>query len=553
MAKKLREVIRKSIEKKPEAYQGYNDLYSVIVQDGKKAYDDLHWLRGRLSERLRETGMSRQEMDRFFNLYKAALKLEAKDSFDCYMQYLELNRPAEERFYLPRRKQLLPIVSALQELADGKIKELFLSQPPRTGKTTLVLMYMTWRIGREPESTNLYSAFSDKITTAFYEGTLEILTDPSTYLWGDVFQGHTIASKNAADLTMCIDRRRRYASLTCRSIAGSLNGSVDADGLVIADDVVSGYEEALSKDRMIKLWGIVDNNLITRAKQGAQFLWMGTRWSLFDPIGMRLSTLEEDPAFKDRPFKVINVPALDENDESNFDYDYGVGFDTEYYRQRRASFERNSDTASWLAQYMGQPIERAGTLFDPDELRYFNGVLPEGIPDRIAMAVDPAFGGGDFTAAPIGYQYGDTVYIMDVVYSNEDKTKTQPEIVDKIRRYGIQAVQIEANKTIAMYTDGVNDLLKKDGIRVNLINKPAPTNVGKVNRIYDKAPDIRNNFVFLDHGLRSREYEQFMQNVYMFTVNKKVKHDDAPDSLAMFADMLIHDSSRTAMVFGRMR
>lgn len=53
---------------------------------------------------------------------------------------------------------------------------------------------------------------------------------------------------------------------------------------------------------------------------------------------------------------------------------------------------------------MGQPVERDGALLTPESLRYYNGVLPENEdPDRVFMVVDPAWGGGDYTAAPVVY------------------------------------------------------------------------------------------------------------------------------------------------------
>jgi len=67
--------------------------------------------------------------------------------------------------------------------------------------------------------------------------------------------------------------------------------------------------------------------------------------------------------------------------------------------------------------------------------------------------------------------------------------------------------------------------------------KPAPTNTSKEQRIFDKAPDIREHFVFLTSDKRSKEYQAFMDNVFSFTINGKNKHDDAPDSLAMASDM----------------
>ena len=103
--------------------------------------------------------------------------------------------------------------------------------------------------------------------------------------------------------------------------------------------------------------------------------------------------------------------------------------------------------ASWLAQYMGQPIEREGALFTPKELRYFNGELPYGEPDRIFMAVDPAFGGGDFVAFPVCYQYGEDIFVPAVVYDDGDKKFTQPLLANTVIRHSVQAMQIEANKS----------------------------------------------------------------------------------------------------------
>jgi hypothetical protein len=57
-------------------------------------------------------------------------------------------------------------------------------------------------------------------------------------------------------------------------------------------------------------------------------------------------------------------------------------------------------------------------------------------------------------------------------------------------------------------------------------------------RIFDRAPDIREHFVFRENGKRTKMYELFMQNLFSFKMFGKNKHDDAPDSMAMAADMV---------------
>lgn len=537
--KKLIPKIFQKIKKNPRSFEAYNDLFTICrsmeSENHKTAHNTNAELRRYIVKGLKKC--CNEDVENFYALYKKSLLFDAPHNFDSYLLYLEINRKPEERFYQPRRKVLKDVADALQALTDDELDELFISMPPRVGKTSILMFYVTWLIGRNSEASNLYSAYSDTITKAFYSGVLEIITDPVTYLWADVFPEANIAQTNAADETINIDRKKRYPSLTCRSLYGTLNGACDCNGVLISDDLIGGIEEALNKDRLVSAWSKVDNNLIPRAKEKAKILWCGTRWSMIDPAGLRMELLQNDDRFKSRRVRYINLSALDENDESQFDYDYGVGFSTEFYQQRRASFERNNDMASWLAQYMGQPIEREGALFTPNELRYFNGELPYGEPDRIFMAVDPAFGGGDFVASPVCYQYGEDIFVPAVVYDDGDKKITQPLLANTVIRHSVQAMQIEANKSTESYKEGIESLLKKQKYRLNITTKAAPTDKAKDQRIFDKAPDIRERMVFLEDGKRDKAYSLFMQNVFSFKMFAKNKHDDAPDSLAMAIDM----------------
>ena len=217
---------------------------------------------------------------------------------------------------------------------------------------------------------------------------MELITDP-TYCYEEIFPQNKVIRTDSKLETIDLNRRKTYPTITCRSLYGTLNGACDCNGLLIYDDLLSGIEEALSPDRLNTVWGKFDNNLIKRAKENAKIIGMGTRWSVYDPQGRRMDLLINSPEFASRRYRVISIPALNEDDESNFDFPYGVGYSTQHYHQVRASFERNDDMASWYAQCQQDPIEREGTLFQSGSMNYFEPKdLPDRQPDRIFMAVD---------------------------------------------------------------------------------------------------------------------------------------------------------------------
>lgn len=534
--------IKAYAKQNPTEAQVYEDWFQAVVNLRDALPQDKRFDAYKYSGELRsvcaammgkmKTG---EDVAKVYDIISRTYLFEAKDVFDSYCIYLEWNRAPEKKFYQPRRKVLKTVANALQDLADDRLDLLAISMPPGCGKTALAIFYLTWLAGRNPDEPMLTGSHSNSFVRGVYDECLRIFDKDGEYLWNDVFPDVTVSNTNAKDCRIDLGKRKRFETLEFTSIGTGNAGLYRASTLLYCDDLVSGIEVALSKPRLDKLWETYTTDLRQR-KIGnkCKELHIATRWSVHDVIGR----LEQNYGDSDRN-RFIVMPAMDEKDESNFDYDYGVGYSTETLRKQREVM----DEMSWKALYMNQPVEREGLLFPADELRYFNGVLPDGEPDRKLMVMDIAWGGGDFTACPIAYVYGDAVFIPDLVFNNGDKTVTRPEVVGKIIQHKINVVRGEANNGGDEYCDVVDSQLRQQGYHCSVRSQRAPSGQSKLSRIIQYAPDIKR-FYFLDEKHQSKEYKAFMEQVTMFTQLGKVPHDDAPDSLAQLADELYNGISK---------
>ena len=321
--------------------------------------DNIYDMCGRIFEELEElTQAAHDDSVIQIQYYYDILRIEAPFLLDSYKLYIEKDRRRKERFYEPRRRTLLKITKAYQRLENDELDILFLHMPPRVGKSQDLTMDVTWSLCRNPELSNLYVTYKEGLGGAFLQGVTEILTDP-TYCHKDVFPDiiitDTDAKNNKLDLGTDKKRIKKYKSLSGKGLESGLNGEYDAQGKLIVDDPLEGVQDVLSEEVLKRKQTIFDNNVLSRAKENCKIVLMGTLWSEKDLFSNYHEFIETSPEMKGKRVETIKIPALNEDDKSNFDYKYGVGFSTSFYIAKRAKFESNDDMAGWDAQYQQDP------------------------------------------------------------------------------------------------------------------------------------------------------------------------------------------------------
>lgn len=529
------------INEEPNEFSHYNALYAVCenISDVDEKYKATNLLKECCTKGIFNKVKIAEKLS---ELFRETLLLEARGlRFDSYMQYIELNREPSKRFWLPRRAQLLPVVDAIQDLIDDKLDILAVSLPPGTGKSTLEIFLHSMMIGAFPDNPSLASGHSGILTNSIYEGVLQIINDKTEYLWHDVYPEVKNIITNAKEQTIDINKKHRFSSLTCRAIGASLTGATRCEKLLTADDLVSGIEEAMSVERLDKLWSAYTNDLKSRKKLGCKELHLATRWSVHDVIG-RLETMYAD----DERARFIVIPALNENGESNFDFKYGVGFDTEYFEDMR----NNLDDASFRALFMNEPIEREGLLYHEDELRrYFE--LPDREPDAVIGVCDTKDRGTDYAFLPVGYVYGEDYYIEDCVCDNGLPEVVDVRLTDILLRHKVKQCRFESNSAGGRVAEKIQADVKARGGITHITTKYTTSN--KETKIIVNSAWVKEHCLFKDASKYSRnsEYAKMIRFLCGYTMSGKNKNDDVPDGMAMFAEFAQSLSGNRVEVFKR--
>ena len=486
------------------------------------------------------------DVDAMLDLYYKTHLFDAPHFFDSFCIYIERERAPEKQFYLPRRKQLKPCADALQDLEDGKIELLGISEPPGVGKTTLAEFFLAWTCGRNPFLPNLIGSHNNSFLAGMYGEMLRIMDAHGEYKWNDVFPGLTIIGTNAKDMMIGIGYDKsedmRFKTLEFSSIGSGNAGKVRAMNILYCDDLVDGIETAMSRDRLDKLWQMYYTDLRqrkvgTRAKE----LHIATRWSLHDVLGRLEREYEGDPTAR-----FIRFPALDENDESNFDYPYGLGYTTDALHKQRDIM----DEPSWRALYMNEPIEREGTLYDPSELRrYFT--LPEKEPDTVIAICDTKEQGADYCVCPVFYQYGNDFYMDTIICDNGKVESVQERVAKLLVDRKVKMCRIESNRGGTIFAQNIQKRVGELGGMTSITTKWTQSN--KETRIQVNSAMVKAHVLFKDESLytQDREYRDAMNQLTTYSMMGKNKHDDVPDTLAMFVDWQMSDRANIATIMRR--
>ena len=233
----------------------------------------------------------------------------------------------------------------------------------------------------------------------------------------------------------------------------------------------------------------------------------------------------------------VCVPLLDyDTDEST----YPKKISTESARAKR-----DQNPEEFWAMDMQRPMPPDGSPFYFTKLRQYEtlpAVGERGRMDNCVAALDTKRRGDDYLSMPIFFEANDperndetAFFLVDWLYDNRPMQDCIALICSKIIQHHITQLYVERN------TEECIAKLIEDGLAeydyYSCVIEDVYSTEPKDRRIMGAEGDIKRKLIFPKYGMYapSSNVGKAMMNVYGYTYNRRVEHDDAPDSLALFA------------------
>lgn len=492
-----------------------------------------------------------EEMQKLLKIMQENYYYLARYLYSYFAVAMEFGIEKSKQFLAPRTCVLNYVNWELTKFYYKPRGIMTISMPQGTGKTASSVRFMAFAIGNNPEIPNMMVSYSANIAKdKFYNGIDGLINDDMgnfKKIFPNFREIYRSAETMSMDFTNNPNRKKTHSEYTlyCAGFDGSITGRTRAQGILYVDDLIKNLEEANNKDVLDKKWEEFTGTLKKRMQAGCKLLIVGTIFSLHDPLSRIIEYYKsKDPS----RIKVIKIPGLNENNESNFNYGYGLAITTEMFLEDKDLM----DPVAFECLIQQNPIEREGILFQEQGFKKFTEYPREKDYQRTVAAVDVAWGGGDSLAMGIVDEHsnGDCP-LIDLIFDKNPKEETIPRVVGKIIEHHITNVFFEANNGGDMYAEAVKEELKKKGVNDCYIHwKKAPTTKSKLDRILEQQGAIRGAsssqyrlLIKTREAIKgNREYNDALNELFKFNQSQKMQgkqHDDFPDCLSsLFTNVL---------------
>src|SRR6478609_3584866 len=236
----------------------------------------------------------------------ASLSLSNRARFEIELEtavrHARVSFKAFRRLIYPKAKQgwlQNEVCDALQQFfedfTNGLRPKLVIEAPPQHGKSELIVAFIAWMAGRNPDLRTIYTSFSERLGV---RANIKLQRIYDSEIYQKIFPETQINESNVVTISGQYLRNRSVLEYTGRegyfrntTVEGSITGeSLD---LGVIDDPIKGRKEANSITKRNSAWEWFTDDFFTRFSEEGALLAILTRWHIDDPIGRLIDRYPE--------------------------------------------------------------------------------------------------------------------------------------------------------------------------------------------------------------------------------------------------------------------
>jgi predicted phage terminase large subunit-like protein len=292
--------------------------------------------------------------------------------------------------------------------------------PPRFGKTTTLAHGLAWRTLYDPACLNFYATFGGELSITTSRMVRRIAREAGVQL---------------ADESQAVQdwRTTMGGGLKASSVGGEVTGRGCNGGVIVADDLVKGREQAESKLIRDRAWDWLRDDLMSRLEPGASMIVNMTRWHEDDVIGR----IRRDPMGLD--WVHVELPAIigadgnpaDERTDPDARALWPEQYPIDYLEPIRLRGEHG-----WWSLYQQRPYPRGGAMFKRSWFQVVDEAPKGGKAVRGWDIAATAGGDGAATAGVKIRRVGGRYCIEDVAWLRGSPHEVERLIVETAARDG---------------------------------------------------------------------------------------------------------------------
>lgn len=453
-------------------------------------------------------------------IYNAKLE-KARRSF---WYYCKLKAPD---FYMESRPFLKEICDSMEDFYYNDNEILTINLPPRHGKSRTATLFVQWILGKDPSLKIMTGSYNETLSTTFSrqvrDSIQEIKADDTKIVYSDIFPKTNIKYGDASANLWSLEGND-YKNYLATSPTGTATG-FGAD-LLLIDDLIKSAREANNSKVLADHWDWFTNTMLSRREGKRKVIIIMTRWSSKDLAGRALKHFE-------------SIGAKIQRLEMSAEKEDGTMLCEEILDKK---------TCSTLKQTLGEDIFSANYNQKPIDLKgrlYTNLMTYETLPKNVTGLynyTDTADKGADYLCS-IDYVVGadGLAYIIDVYYTQEDMTITEPYVANMVTKDNVNIVRVEANNGGHGFSRSVERISRTLGNRHSLF-RPFTQSKNKESRILTGSTGVMQNILFPKNW--KQLYPKFYEDVTNYQRVGKNEHDDAVDTITGIYEYLAKDSQK---------